>query len=133
MTILSDLEDALATTPRMPRDGMAVALLYRYARALDDCFDDLTSPDAVENGAAHARVVLEITRLGARVEAMLDRLGMSPAARPMIPGPGGERGGDPASAELDRLRSDAAAGAPTTGVDYTAAVDPAVTEADSED
>lgn len=132
MTILSDLEEALETTPRLPRDALAVAVLRRYARALDDCFDDLDSPDAIEDRAAHARVVLEIARLGQRLEGMLDRLGMAPSARPVLPLKG-DAGGDPASAELDRLRSDAAAGSPTTGVDYTASVDPSVTDADTPD
>ena len=134
MTILSDLEEALETTPRMPRDALAVAVLRRYARALDDCFDALNDDDPAEDPAAHARVVLEISRLGARLEAMLDRMGMAPSARPAArEGEGGGTGGDPASAELDRLRADAAAGAPTVGVDYAAAVDPSVTEADAED
>jgi hypothetical protein len=132
MTILSDLEESLETTPRMPRDAFAVALLRRYARALDDCFDALNDDDPTEDAASHARVVLEISRLGARLEAMLDRMGMAPSARPVLPA-GGERGGDPTSGELERLRADAAAGTPTTGLDYAAAVDPAVTAADAED
>lgn len=132
MTILSDLEESLETTPRMPRDALAVALLKRYARALDDCFDSLNDDDPAEDPAAHARVVLEISRLGARLEAMLDRLGMAPSARPIVPGKDGP-GGDPASAALDRARADAAAGAPASGIDYAAAVDPAVAEADGED
>jgi hypothetical protein len=134
VSIEGALEAALETTPRMPRDGVAVQLALRYAEALDDAFDALVGgDDAAEDGAAHARTVLEIARLGSRLEAMLDRLGMAPSARPVLPTGGGESGGDPASGELDRLRSDAAAGAPTTGVDYAAAVDPAVAEADAED
>jgi hypothetical protein len=133
VTIGGELDEALQTTPRMPRDAVAVALAKRYADALDDCFDALIHDDALEDPAEHARKILEISRLGSRLEAMLDRLGMAPSARPVLPTGGGESGGDPASGELDRLRSDAAAGAPTTGVDYAAAVDPAVTEADAED
>lgn len=132
MTILSDLEDSLRTTPTLPRDALAVAMLKRYARAIDDCFDDLNSVDAVEDRAVHARVVLEIARLGQRVEAMLDRLGMAPSARPAMPKTG-EPGVDPQARALDQLRSDAATGAPASGIDYTAAVDPAVTDADTED
>lgn len=117
----------------MPRDTVAVALALRYADALDDCFDDLVNGDAAEDGAAHARKVLEIARVGQRLEAMLDRLGMSPSARPAIPPNGADRGGDPASADLERARADAAAGAPSSGIDYAAAVDPSVAEADAED
>jgi hypothetical protein len=133
LTILSDLEDALETTPVMPRDALAVAMLKRYVRAIDDCFDALNDDIAAEDGAEHARKVLEIARLGQRVEAMLDRLGMAPSARPVIPTSGVNGGVDPASASLDGLRRDAAAGAPTAGIDYAAAVDPAVTDADTED
>jgi hypothetical protein len=132
MTIHGDLEEALETTPRMPRDRVAVALAMRYAGALDDCFDELINGDAAEDGAEHARKVLEIARLGQRLEAMLDRLGMAPSARPIVP-TGGERGGDPASGVLDGLRSDAAAGAPASGIDYAAHVDPSVAEADAAD
>jgi hypothetical protein len=128
------LDDALATTPRLPRDAVAVALAYRYAAALDDCFDALTEPKATEDPAEHARKVLEIARLGQRLEQTLDRLGMSPSARPAVTGSGGgEHGPTPAAGELERLRADAAAGAPTSGLDHAASVDPAVTEADSED
>lgn len=133
MTIYDDLIESLETTPRMPRDGVAVALAKRYAGALDDCFDELINGESAEDGAEHARKVLEITRLGGRLEAMLDRLGMAPGSRPALPTNGGHDGGDPASAALDSLRADSAAGAPTTGVDYAASVDPAVTAADSED
>lgn len=121
-------------------------MLKRYAGAIDDCFDDLngvtrtcsvcksqfTEDDAAEDGAAHARIVLEISRLGARVEAMLDRLGMAPSARPALPKTG-EPGVDLETRTLVALRSDAATGAPASGIDYTSGVDPAVEEADTED
>ena len=127
-------EEALETTPRLPRDAVTVQLAYRYAEALDDMFERLgTDHDVAEDLAAHARVILEITRIGARFEACLDRLGMSPGARPAIPSVGGERGESPDTRALDALRSDAAHGAPTAGIDYAASVDPAVTDADAED
>jgi hypothetical protein len=133
MSIYGDLVDALESTPRMPRDAGAVGLAKAYAGLLDDCFDALANDDATEDPAEHARKVLEISRIGARLEAMLDRLGMAPGARPAVPNGRGGTGGDPASSALDALRSDAAAGAPSTGIDYAAAVDPSVTEADAED
>ena len=133
MTIAGDLDVAFLTTPTLPRDVVTKTLALRYAQTLDDCFDALIDGDAAEDPAAHARVILEIARLGQRLEAQLDRLGMAPSARPAVTGNGGESVVDPASGVLDRLRADAVAGAPTTGVDYAAAVDPAVTEADTED
>jgi hypothetical protein len=148
VTIGGDLDAALESTPVLPRDAVAVMLARRYAEALDDCFDALAGVarpcprcrttydegDAVEDGAAHARVVLEISRLGGRLEAMLDRLGMAPSARPAVPGGGGGIGGPtPAGAALSQLERDAAAGAPASGVDYAAHVDPAVTGADAEE
>jgi hypothetical protein len=132
-SVLTDLDAGLETTPRLPRDVVAVTLARRYARALDVCLDELDKDDAIEDPAHHARKVLEIARLGQRLEGMIDRLGMAPGARPNVPGNpnGGER--DPASTALDALRADAAAGAPASGVDYAAGVDPSVTEADPED
>lgn len=148
MTITGDLDESLDTTPRLPRDAVTVALARRYAAALDDCFDELIGVarpcprcratydegDAVEDGAAHARVILEISRLGARLEATLDRLGMAPSARPAVPGGAGGIGGtSSAGAALEQLERDSGAGAPASGVDYTAAVDPAVADADALD
>lgn len=134
MTILSALEEALESTPVLPRDQLATALLRRYAAALDDSLDALDDVDAAEDAATHARIVLEIARLGARLEAMLDRLGMAPSARPVVPSDGGGRDGQtPEAASLEQLRRDAAAGTPASGIDYAAAVDPAVTEADAAD
>lgn len=128
------LEEALETTPLLPRDAVARQLALRYAEALDDLFDMLVTGAAVEDGAAHARVILEITRMGGRLEAMLDRLGMAPSSRPVVPSDGGGRAGTtPEADSLDQLRRDAAAGGPTSGLDYAEAVDPAVTAADAED
>lgn len=133
MSLAVQLDDALATTPRLPRDAVTVALAYRYATALDDCFDALTGADALEDPAEHARKVLEIARLGARLEATLDRLGMAPSARPAVVGNGGDHGPTAEALAFERLRADAAAGAPSSGLDYAAGVDPAVAAADSED
>jgi hypothetical protein len=134
VSIEGALEQALETTPLLPRDITARQLALRYAEALDEAFDALVAVECAEDGAAHARKVLEIARLGQRLEVMLDRLGMTPAARPVVPNEGGSRGGSsPESDSLDQLRRDAAAGAPNSGIDYAAAVDPAVTEADAED
>jgi hypothetical protein len=133
-SVLADL-DVRRWRPRRGSRGtlVAVTLARRYARALDVCLDDLESNEAIEDAAHHARKVLEIARLGQRMEGMLDRLGMAPGARPAVPGNpnGAER--DPQSSALDQLRTDAAAGAPTSGVDYAASVDPSVTEADPAD
>lgn len=133
MTIYGELERSLESVPRLPRDAASISLALRYAGALDDCFDVLTGADASEDPAHHARVVLEISRLGGRLEAMLDRLGMAPSARPLTREEGGPGATDPASRALDALRADSASGYPGAGVDYTAAVDPAVTEADTWD
>jgi hypothetical protein len=128
------LLEALETTPRLPRDLAAVKLALHYADLLDDATDRLSDAGEgeAEDGRDFGRMVAVITRVGPRYEAMLDRLGMSPGARP-VTRDGESHGGDPASAELDRLRADSAAGAPASGVDYAAFVDPSVTEADTED
>lgn len=133
VSIGGELAGALESTPVLPRDAVAVALARRYADALDDCFDELINGDAAEDGAAHARVVLEISRLGGRLEAMLDRLGMAPSARPAVPGGGGKDGPTAAGAALEQLERDSAAGGPASGVDYAAHVDPAIAEADAAD
>lgn len=137
MSIEDAYSAALESTPRLPRDAVTVQLALRYAEVLDDLFERLAGtpdrPDALEDPADHARVVLEVSRIGARFEACLDRLGMSPGARPAIPNLGGERGESPDTAALDALRGDAARGYPAAGIDYAAGVDPAVAEADDED
>lgn len=133
MSLAGDFREALETTPRLPRDAATAALGEMYADALDDMFDRLRNdPDTNEDPATHARVILEITRIGGRLESIMDKMGMTPGSRPLVDKPGGV-GGDPASDRLDQQRADAAAGAPTSGIDYTAAVDPAVTEADAEE
>ena len=133
-SVLTDLEASLESTPVLPRDRVAVTLARRYARALDVCLDELDSEVAIEDPAHHARKVLEIARLGQRLEGMLDRLGMAPGSRPLVPdGSSGRGGGSPEADKLDVLRRDSAAGAPASGVDYAAGVDPSVTEADAED
>jgi hypothetical protein len=129
MTISGDLDESLETTPVLPRDAVSVGLARRYAAALDDCFDALVEFEAAEDDAVHARVVLEITRLGGRLEAMLDRLGMAPSARPAVAGAGGTSGPSAAASAVEQLQRDRAAGAPTSGLDYATTVDPAVAEA----
>jgi hypothetical protein len=133
------LEVALETTPRLPRDMATVQLALRYAELLDDLFAALgkqVAPEDAErdDGAEYARTVLAIARTGARFEATLDRLGMAPSARPAVTGIGGGEHGPTAEAvALEQLRADASAGAPASGVDYAAAVDPAVAAADAAD
>jgi hypothetical protein len=132
--IYEALLEGLETTPRLPRDAVTVALAFRYAERLDDLFDLEAGDAAAEDAAAHARITLEITRMGARLEAMLDRLGMAPSARPAISGAGGGESGPTAEAgELAGLRADADRGHPASGIDYAASVDPAVTAADAAD
>lgn len=128
MTILSKLRISLRTTPRLPRDTATVELALRYAALLDDLFVRLDEHEAVESGAHHRRVIMEIDTIGKRLDAVLDRLGMSPGARPAVRE--ADPGGDPDSATLDALRYDAAGGG-AAGVDYTEAVDPTVAETDT--
>lgn len=131
MTISSKLRLALRDTPRLPRDAATVELALTYARHLDQLIVRLGEPESIDSPAHHKRVITEIDIIGRRLEATLDRLGMSPGARPAVRGGGQETGGDPATRQLDQLRADAAAG--TAGVDYTEAVDPAVTAANAGD
>jgi hypothetical protein len=114
----------------MDRDAAAVDLALRHAKHLDVLSDALTELDPIENPSDYRRVVASYRDFARMLQETLDRLGMNPAARPVRPA-GTEAGGDPASAALDGLRADAAAG--TAGVDYAAVVDPAVTEADAAD
>ena len=128
---------ALETVPQLPRDVVATQLALRYAERLDGLFElsmDAPVPEdgGPADGAERARVTLEITRMGARLEAMLDRLGMAPSARPLVP-TGGNGGTSPEADQLDALSRDAAAGAPSSGIDYAAGVDPSVTAADAAD
>lgn len=134
-SLLAALDASLESTPRLPRDAAAVALARQYAAMLDDATDRLTdaAEGETEDGKDFGRMVAVITRIGPRYEAMLDRLGMAPGSRPATLNGQGVGGGDPESAALERARADADAGAPASGIDYAAAVDPAVTETDPED
>jgi hypothetical protein len=123
-------DEALRTAPHLPRDVAAVHLARTYAGMLDDATDRLT-----EHGEEHdeqsrdfARVVAVIAKIGPRYEAVLDKLGMSPGARPAVRG-GEPHGVDPSASALDELRNGAAA----AGVDPAAYVDPAVAAALADD
>lgn len=129
MTILSKLRLSLKTTPLLPRDFATRELALSYAALLDGLFIRLEETESVENPTQHRRVIMEIDTIGRRLEAALEKLGMSPGSRPAIRETEGT--GDPESEALDALRYESAGGA--AGVDYTSAVDPAVTEADTED
>ena len=121
------LDHSLASTPHLPRDRAAVALARRYADLLDDATDRMddaaeTMDHTVgEDGARDfGRMVTVITRIGPRLESVLDKLGMTPGARrgdgaPNVPD-------DPAAVALANLRAEYAA-----RLDLTAPVDPAVT------
>jgi hypothetical protein len=128
-SIVAAVERSLEDTPRLPRDGAAVELARLYATLIDDAVDRLS--DAAEDDQARdfARMTITVERAGRRLESVLDRLGMTPAARPATRG-GDPHGAppDPARAALDALRGGTAA---PPGLDYAAAVDPAVTAADA--
>lgn len=123
-------DHALITAPHLPRDLAAVQLARTYADMLDDALDRLAerAEEEDDGSRAFARVVAVIAKIGPRYEAVLDKLGMSPGARPAVRG-GEPHGVDPAAAALDDLRD----GAVADGVDYSAVVDPAVAEADAAD
>jgi hypothetical protein len=125
------LDESLRSTPHLPRDRAMIELARHYARMLDDAADRLTDAGdgEAEDGRDFARMAALIARIGPRYEATLDRLGMSPGARPAVRG--GEHDGrvDPAAGALAILQS----GGVAAGVDYAAAVDPAVAEADAGD
>ncbi|HET7469606.1 MAG TPA: hypothetical protein VFJ81_08015 [Gemmatimonadales bacterium] len=129
MTIAEKLREALDSTTWEPRDAAVVELAVKYAAQLDELFVRLGEDEAVESATHHKRVITEIDIIGRRLEAVLDRLGMSPASRPVVRNGGEGTGGDADSAALDGLRADAAAGA--AGVDYASALDPAVAAAHS--
>lgn len=123
------LDDALASTPHLPRDRAAIALARRYADLLDDATDRLddaaevlADTDGQDGARDFGRMVTVIIRLGPRLESVLDRLGMTPGARR-----GEERNvpDDPAADVLAGLR----AAYDATRVDPAAAVDEAVTAA----
>jgi hypothetical protein len=107
-----------------------IALARHYADLIDDATDRLFEAEEEDQARDFARMVAIVAKIGPRLEATLDRLGMSPGARPAVRN-GGDAGGDPASAALERVRSDTAAA--SDGVDYAAAVDPSVAAADVAD
>jgi hypothetical protein len=127
----ASLTASLASTPHLPRDRAMIELAKTYARMLDDAADRLSDAGdgEAEDGRDFARMAALIAKIGPRYEATLDRMGMSPGARPAVRG--GEHDGriDPAAAALAVLQS----GGVAAGVDYAAAVDPAVAEADAGD
>lgn len=120
------LDQALRTTPVLPRDMAMVALARQYAAMLDDAVDRIGEAEEDDAGRDLARAVAIVAKIGPRFEATLDRLGMSPGARPAA------RGGEPhdgvtaAASALAGLQS-----GPAAGVDYASCVDPAVTAADA--
>lgn len=122
------LDEALRTTPYMPRDVAMVTLARRYADTLDDAYDrlDEASEDEEEQPRNFGRMVAVIAKIGPRYEAVLDKLGMSPGARPATRG-GEPHGVDPAAAALASLQS----GGSPAGVDTSAHLHPAVADADT--
>jgi hypothetical protein len=120
-------DHAIATTPKLPRDLAAVHLARTYAAMLDDATDRLTEHGEEESDDSRdfARVVTIISKLGPRYEALLDKLGMSPGARPAVRG-GEPHGVDPSAAALDDLRS---GGQAPPGVGQAAYLDAAAAEA----
>jgi hypothetical protein len=123
-------DHAVLTAPHLPRDLAAVHLARHYASMLDDAFDRLTdsAEQDDEDSRSFARVVGIVAKIGPRYEAVLDKLGMSPGARPAVRG-GEPHGVDPAATALERLRGGGAA----AGVDPAAYLDPAVAEALADD
>lgn len=119
------LEAALESTPHLPRDRAAVHLARSYAAMLDDAMDRMTerAEEDEDESRAFGRMVTIIAKIGPRYEAVLDKLGMSPGARPATRG-GEPHGVDPAAVALEGLRSAAA-----DGIDQASSVDAAVAEA----
>lgn len=107
MTIHSKLLKSLETTPVLMRDLVSVELALAYAEKLDGLLVRLGEEEALDSAAHHKRVITEIDIVGRRLEAMLDRLGLSPAARPAVPSGGGPAVPDPTAAALDGLVRDA--------------------------
>lgn len=128
------LDESLRSTPHLPRDQAVIAVACHLADLLDDATDRLTdaAEGETEDGRDFARMVTVIDRLTPKYLAALDRLGMSPGARPQTRA--GEHDGrtDPAAAELAKLQS-SGPGSPSAGIDYAAHLDASVTEADSVD
>lgn len=124
------LDEALRTTPTLPRDGAMVMLARRYADTLDDAYDRLSEASEQEDDEPRnfGRMVAVIAKIGPRYEATLDKLGMSPGARPATTR-GEPHGVDPAASALQTLQSD---GSPP-GIDPAAGVHPAVAAALSDE
>lgn len=125
-SLLDALDEALRTTPALPRDRAVIALARRYAATLDDAYDRMSEASEEEDDQPRnfARMVAVISKIGPRYEAVLDKLGMSPGARPAVRG-GDPHHVDPAAAALADLQS----GEPAHGVDPAAGLHPAVAEA----
>jgi hypothetical protein len=123
-------DEAIRTAPHLPRDVAMVVLARRYADTLDDAYDRLeeASEDEEEQPRNFGRMVAIIAKIGPRYEAVLDKLGMSPGARPASRG-GDPHGVDPAAAALAELQS----GSSPPGLNPAAYVDAAVAEADAGD
>lgn len=126
------LEAALPTTPALPRDAAMINLARRQAARLDDVEDLIEQAESEESGRSVISLETLRDRMIGRYLATLDRMGMSPGARPAVRG--GEHDGkpDPAAVALSGLQS-GAAGSAAAGLDSTAFVDPAVTDADAGD
>lgn len=126
-SLLAAVDHSLADLPRKRRDHAAVQLLRLYATLLDDAVDRLQDAAEQEEARDFGRMTVAITKIGPRFERMIDMLGMAPGSRPTAPPAPGEEptGGDPRSDALEQLRTD------SVGLDPTAFVDPAVTEADT--
>lgn len=124
------LQDALEHTPHLRRDRATIALAFRYADLLDDATDRLGEADEDDQARNFARMVAVLDKIGGRFLVTLERMGMAPGARAATRDgspEGGSDDRDPAAAALGALQRAAA----TPGIDHTAHVDPAVTEADA--
>ncbi len=128
-SLSTSLRKGLDSTPRLPRDRAAIRLAMHYASLLDDAFDRLR--EVGEDGDSLAnfnRMAALIAKIGPRYEATLDKLGMTPGARPAVRG-GDPAGVSPAASWLAFLQS----GGTPPGFDPGASVDPSVAEADAVD
>lgn len=129
-SLLGALDEALRSTPALPRDRAVITLARRYAATLDDAYDRMNEAgeDEEDQPRNFARMVAVIAKIGPRYEAVLDKLGMSPGARPATRG-GDPHHVDPAAAALADLQSGTAADGPNRAP----AVHPAVAEALADD
>lgn len=131
-SLRSALIASLESTPHLPRDRALIALALRYADMIDDAQDRLGEAGDEDEARDLGRMIAIVAKIGPRLEAVLDKMGMSPGARPATGGGAPLNGTDPGSTALAALQS-GRPGSPAPGIDYAAAVDPAVTEADTED